>query len=127
MKTKRDSLFNWPACGQTKLRAVLAIAIALSGADPARAGVADYSRESIELLDPPDDTVATGSWESDTHIRLVEEQRGVTLAAPLNVDMSAAGTYDLANPALPGVIPAGTVVNSYLLHLDREDPAVGPR
>jgi hypothetical protein len=59
-------------------------------------------------------------YESNDLIRVFNEQQNLILGAPLLVDIAVAGTYDQASDltGAGGVIPAGTVVNSYLIHVD---------
>jgi len=52
---------------------------------------------------------------ADVYIFLESTQ---TLGAPVDVDIIAPGLYNLADPDNPGVIPAATAVNSYLIHHD---------
>jgi hypothetical protein len=61
--------------------------------------------------------LTAGQVESDSQAFYLVEQQGVTLGSDLSV--GAAGTYDQANqPTFAGSIPAGSVVDSYLLHFD---------
>jgi len=63
--------------------------------------------------------VQLNQLQSNTDVFAFQEQSGVTLSAPLVVDVTAPGTYDMVSDIpLPSVIPAGTVVNSYYLHAD---------
>jgi hypothetical protein len=59
--------------------------------------------------------VQPGKLTSNQFVFLFLEKQGVTLTAPLTVDISAAGTYT-AKPTTTTTIPSGTVVNSYYVH-----------
>lgn len=88
---------------------------------------------------PPDQTCRSTGWTSSTNnvavtggsdmrigrvesndvLALLYEQVDVTAAADVPVDASVAGTYRrTANTGSPGVVPAGTVLTSVLLHFD---------
>ncbi len=78
---------------------------------------------AIGLLPNPPASVQPGKLTSNTYVFLFLEKQNVTLAAPLNVDITAPGTYSQRNQLTTGLqIPAGTVVNSYFLHAN---PASG--
>ena len=63
-------------------------------------------------------SIVTNEFESNSDIRLFSELQNFTLPVDLAVNISLAGTYNSAANLTPATIPAGTVVNSYLLHLD---------
>ena len=71
----------------------------------------------------PPASVTKGAQTSDRRIIGFGEQQGYTLgSAGLAVDISAPGCYDRDSP-MPGLrLPAGTIVNSFLLHADRATP-----
>jgi hypothetical protein len=89
------------------LLAVLAVA-ATVGTTAAVAAITSTSGAVVQIAPPA--SVQDGALQSDTQIRVFEEQQCVTLASDLQLDFSAAGGS--------GLIPAGTVVSSYLLHFD---------
>lgn len=70
---------------------------------------------------PTPSSVLLGVAESDTQVKFFTEQGGVTLAAPINVDVKSPGTFhfDGDAPYDPGTVAAGTTVDSYFLHFDR--------
>lgn len=72
---------------------------------------------------PPATTVLDAN-ESDTQARVFAEAQTVTLAAALPVDITVAGLYDAPGDLTPGVIGAGTVVNSHYLWTDPVGDAV---
>jgi hypothetical protein len=71
----------------------------------------------MTLIAPPP-SVEIDALESDTTMYAFDEQQGVTLAQPLNVDITTPGTYDDTTDLTPGTIPAGTVVNSHFVNAD---------
>ena len=71
---------------------------------------------AVQIAPPP--SVVLDALESDTEIRVFNEQQGVTLLAPLAVNITAPGLYDETGDLTPGVIPAGTAVDSHLVHYD---------
>jgi hypothetical protein len=52
-------------------------------------------------------------------MRVFDESQHVTLPSPLAVNISQPGTYKLVADETPTVIPAGTVVNSQFVHVDK--------
>lgn len=59
------------------------------------------------------------AFESNDRISLIKEQANIVLAADLTVDVDGSpGVYDDLADLTGGVLPAGSVVNSYLLHFD---------
>jgi len=56
---------------------------------------------------------------SDDMLFAFPEQQGVMLGSDVDVNITLAGTFDFSTLDSPGTIPAGTEVNSYLLHTDR--------
>ena len=101
------SLRTWAAV-------VLAGALTLSSA-AVDAGLSDLS-SAITPVNPPPSSVEVGQLESDSDIFVFEEVRNQALSADLEVDITTAGSYGL--PLSPGVIPKGTVVSSYFVHVD---------
>ena len=67
---------------------------------------------------PPPPSAVINTLESDTEIRAFNERQRVTLLAPLGVNISAAGVYDDPADLTPAVIPAGTVIDSHMIHYD---------
>ena len=87
----------------------------------AGAQLGPVSGSVVEVTAPA--SVLEDTYESDTEIRAFDEAQGVTLAAPLTVDITSPGDYGAGDDLTPGVIPAGTRVDSHLLHAD---PAGSP-
>lgn len=72
---------------------------------------------ALVILPSAPASVLEGVLESNTDAFIFHEST-TTLAAPMSVDISTPGLYNLANPDSPGAIPASTVVSSYFLHRD---------
>ena len=53
-------------------------------------------------------------------MRAFDERQHVTLTTPLAVDISQPGTYKLVADETPATIPAGTVVDSHFVHVDKD-------
>lgn len=91
-------------------------ALALSATAVAHAAVTSVTGE-MEKVGPPS-SVEIGVVESNSVLRVFDEQHGVTLAQDLSVDATASGTY--AGPTGSGeLIPAGSRVNSHFVHGDK--------
>lgn len=91
-------------------------ALCVLAATGARADVASTGGAVVEVAPPA--SVALDAFESNTQIRVFDEQQGVVLGGPLAVNISAPGLYDDPVDLTPAVIPAGTEVSSHLLHFD---------
>lgn len=68
-------------------------------------------------------TLALHAQQSNTALLSIQERTSTTLASPLSVNvlvnpLSPAGLYDQPSDLLGGTLPAGTVVDSYLIHFD---------
>lgn len=87
----------------------------------ALAGIVGTTGAVTDVTASPPTSVLLGAYESDTQLFLFAEQGNVTLAAPLNVDISVPGSYHFASsaPYTPATIPTGTNVDSFFLHFDR--------
>jgi uncharacterized repeat protein (TIGR01451 family) len=75
------------------------------------------STTTVERISPPP-AVKVNWLTSNTCVRLFDEQHDVTLHKRLKVDISTAGTYERRKDLTPFSIPAGTIVDSHLLHAD---------
>lgn len=99
------------------ISAVIApIGISLCMSVAASAGVANASA-NVDVLVAPPASLELGQLQSDTLVRLVIEQ-SITLGVGLNVDITTSGLFDDAADLTPGVLAAGTAVQSHLLHTD---------
>ena len=89
--------------------------------DDSSSGLMSFD-SGITKIAPPDSLLqGNASTTSDSQIFLIPEQQDVTLTSPLTVNAVPTGTptYNLANDPSPVAVPAGTKVNSFILHSDR--------
>jgi hypothetical protein len=94
---------------------------------PAAADLTSYTTSTVQQLSLPA-SLNVNQTQSNTYIRIFEEQQGVALTTALAVDtLGAAGTYDSATDLVAGSVDAGTLVNSYLIHVDPIDYPGGLR
>jgi hypothetical protein len=70
----------------------------------------------VTELSPPPSSLLPGVLTSDSTIYGFSEQQGVLLASNVNVGISTPGAFICCSPLSPGVVDAGTTVNSYLLY-----------
>jgi hypothetical protein len=68
--------------------------------------------------DTPPISLLQDALQSDTSGFIFQEQSTLTLAGPATVNTQASGTYTLAAQLVNVTIPAGTVVDAYLMHFD---------
>jgi hypothetical protein len=85
-------------------------------ASGARAEIVATSGAAVQIAAPP--SVELNVLQSDTEIRVFDEQQAVTLSDPLTVDISLPGVYEDPADLTPAVIPAGTQIDSHLVHFD---------
>src|SRR5947207_6476394 len=99
-------------------RAFICIFAVIAITPTIHAGISSTSG-AVVVSTPPLD-VSSNQWESNTIIRAFPERQSFTLTQPLDVDITLPGTSpDATTENLsPGTIPAGTIVNSYLIHFD---------
>jgi hypothetical protein len=74
-------------------------------------------RNRVLFVFPPT-SVAVNQLENDQFITFFQEQTTLTLPDDLTVELTEPGTYNRPEQLNPQVIPAGTLVNSYLVNLD---------
>lgn len=72
------------------------------------------------VVSPAPADLREGAAESDTAILAISELQDVLLPQPLPLDITVPGTSPFGGNAnlSPGSVPAGSRVNSYLLHFD---------
>jgi len=97
---------------RTLLPTVLALFLCIAAA-PAHASIIQVSGEVEVLPAPP--TAVTPS-QSDTTIFGFLEQQGVVLTEPVSVGVTTSGVWVCCSGFTAGQIPAGDVLNSYLLY-----------
>jgi len=104
----------------------LALAVIAAAALTASASATIVGTSGQMTLIAPPPSVEINALESDTTMYAFDEQQGVTLAQPLNVDITTPGTYDDTADLTPGTIPAGTVVNSQFVNADHVGTGAPP-
>ncbi|MFN0242172.1 MAG: hypothetical protein ACKVWV_04700 [Planctomycetota bacterium] len=72
----------------------------------------------VQFLATPPPAVYRNAFESDTRIVLFRERGSFVLTADLVVDVLATGVVDQNTDLTPGLLPGGTLVESYLFHQD---------
>jgi hypothetical protein len=98
------------------LMVVTLLLVALGGST-VLAGVSTTTG-TIVSIDPPA-SVVRGELESDSVMRLFQEQEDLELSGDVVVNIINDGTYDASSdPIGTETVPAGTWVDSYLLHMD---------
>lgn len=102
------------------ITASAALAVLCLGSPWADAGIINVSGQ-VELIPPPP-SVDFGDLQSDTVARVFSERQGLTLPTSVSVDSTAPGAYDSVSSLTPGVLPAGTSVDSYLVHAEPASP-----
>jgi len=119
---------SWRASRQ--VRTIVAAAITVSALvipQAAHAEITGFTGQVVAVAPLPD--VRPGASEDANLIRLFRESSEEVLSAPLPVDANVPGLYDQASdlPLPQPFIPAGTSVDSYLLHADVPgEPVSGP-
>jgi len=112
--------------GRVATIVLIAAALGVVGTTPAGAVITaqcgNVAADSMPVSLRSDASEETGRFQ------LYTEARQQALGLPVLVDISQPGTYDQIAQLLPSLIPAGTVVSSYLLHSDPVgSPQPGPR
>ena len=96
-------------------RLLYACLLALVLASPCRGGILSTTGSLVEIAPPG--SVLAGSLESDTISNIFAERAGVNLAAGLDINIDAPGTFTgILNPS--ATLAPGTVVDSYFVHMD---------
>ena len=67
---------------------------------------------------PPPPSVQVGDLESNETMFIFLEVEVLILPTDLEVDITVDGFYDDLDDLTPGIIPAGTAVNSWFVHSD---------
>ncbi len=122
------------AC-QLRLVMLALLACTLSGLAAARAGIVQTeggdpaNGVNFEVWGPPPpaNVEHEGLWREYPENRwswIFEENSGVALPTGIEVDITAPGNYRY-EPLTPGIVPAGTRVQSFLIHFDHDGPTHG--
>jgi sugar lactone lactonase YvrE len=77
----------------------------------------------LKITPPP--SVQLDGLESNQSAFFFAERVSFVLPSAIAVDASSPGTYNSFGSLTPGIIPAGTVVDSFFLHADPFDPNNG--
>lgn len=111
---------SWRALALRRLLPAFAVAAALGLAPSAGADIISTT-PTVEILPTPPGSVVAGDLEDDDLVRIFLEQESLLLGTDVPVDISLPGTYDSPGDAFltSTVVPAGTIVNSYLIHFDQ--------
>lgn len=72
------------------------------------------------IVNPAPTSVATNSHTSNIKIYGWAEQQGYTLTQNLVIDANTAGSYNGGGTYATSTISSGTIVNSFLLHYDKQ-------
>ena len=105
---------TWTALAVAAAAVVTALFAGAAGA------AIDAVSGQFEWLQTPPASVQPGALSSETVMRAFDERQHVTLTSPLSVNISQPGTYKLVADETPAVIPAGTVVDSQFVHVDKD-------
>jgi hypothetical protein len=82
------------------------------------AGLVFWTPGVVDVTTPPPANITPGNWESSTSIRFFTERQNFVLPIPLTVDVTIPSTVVL-NPDLSiGTLGAGTIVDSFYIHVD---------
>jgi hypothetical protein len=100
---------------------ILGILLLSASAVPGRADIISTSPGVTVLASPPAST-QFNQLQSNTSIFAFRERENETLFIPIPVDATDPGSYDTFADLAPAILPAGTTVNSYLLHADPNIP-----
>lgn len=107
---------------------VAALAVVLIVADAARAEAGILSVSARGAIIPPPASVASGALEDPDTIFVFQERSNFVLPSDVSVDMSMPGTVNFAGMfATPGVVLAGTRVDSIFVHYDTPQIMLGMR
>lgn len=94
----------------------LTLLTALALAPTAHGGITLLSGE-VQLIAPPF-SVQEDAIQNNQTASLFAEQQNLLLTAPLAIDISSGGVFNETIDLTPNLIPAGTLVNSYLVVAD---------
>lgn len=109
-----------------KIGAGLGFALGLAVAPSALAGITGTLGDAIVLGSPPSSLLLNALTDDDFGF-IFEERTNYSLSPGLDVDLTMAGTYDETDDLDRTRVQAGTLVNSYFIHVDndRNQPGSG--
>ena len=79
-------------------------------------GIARTTGQVAAIQPPP--SLADGRLENDTRAFIFLERENYSLEQNLNLDIVNPGFYDSDSDLTTSVVPAGTIINSYYVHVD---------
>ncbi len=97
----------------------LGLALAAAGLPSASAGITNTTGDAI-FLDPPPASLVLNALVNDDQGFVFNERQNVTIPAGLYVDITAPGVYDETSDLDRVRLQAGTIVNSYFVHVDND-------
>lgn len=97
---------------------VAAMSVCICLAMNANAGIVSVSGAG-QIIAPPV-SLDTHAFESASHIFAISERQNLVLPYDLSVDIMNTGTVSTGDQKSPGVIPAGSILNSFLIHADTD-------
>ncbi len=100
----------------------VALVAAMVPAQPGGASVLSTA-DQIEQIAPPPSVMPNAL--TGPSIKLFEERQGVTLMAPLKIDLNAPGTYATSSDLPTGLakLPVGALIDSHFLHAESRSGA----
>lgn len=104
--------------GEEAMRTGFVLASITALTSQAGAGIIAVGGAAVVAEPPP--SIALNQWENNTEIRGFFE-RETTLLSDLSLDHAASGLVNHESLLVPGVVPGGTAVQSYLFHADSVD------
>ena len=113
----RHAIFPHRGAMTAATAAALIVCLVLFAASSAVAGIRRTNGQLVELDVSPGVSLKPGAVESDTEAIVFLECYDACLGTSLAVDIDTPDTYTDATLS-PGVIPAGTSINSYVIHAD---------
>lgn len=74
---------------------------------------------AASIINPPV-SLDTHAFESSTTIFAIRERQSLVLPYDLPVDVTETGLVSIADQKTPGMIPAGSILSSFLIHADTD-------
>ncbi len=97
--------------------------IIVASVSPVTGGIRKADPQFVIYTSPPAD-LRPEAKASDDEIVIFQEKYAFKLPNDIAVDITANNTYDAATPLTPGIVSAGTMVNSYYIHADQVGEAL---
>ena len=98
--------------------AFFVVTVALLSIRPLDAALILWTPGVVDVTTPPPANITPGKWESSTSIRFFKERQNFVLSVPLTVDVTIPSTVVLNSDLSIGTLSAGTIVDSYYIHVD---------